>query len=78
MYSDSKKIQLIEEMLKTDDQSVLKELEVILKKSKIKNKTNASEKQRFLRELKASIKEVRLAKKGKVKLQPAKDFLHEL
>ena len=34
MYSDSKKIQLIEEVLRLDNNSVLKELESVLKKSK--------------------------------------------
>ena len=78
MYSDSKKIQLIEEVLKLSDHDVLKELETILKKSKIKMKKPASAKQRFLHELKESVKEVGLAKKGKIKLQSAKSFLNEL
>ncbi len=34
MYSDSKKIQLIEEVLRLDNNVVLKELESVLKKSK--------------------------------------------
>lgn len=34
MYTDSKKIHLIEEMLKVGDQAVLKEIESVLKKSK--------------------------------------------
>lgn len=34
MYSDSKKIQLIEEVLKLDNSSILKELELVLKKSR--------------------------------------------
>jgi hypothetical protein len=34
MYSDSKKIQLIEEVLRLDNSVVLKELESILKKSR--------------------------------------------
>lgn len=33
MYSDSKKIQLIEEVLKLDNNRILKELESVLKKS---------------------------------------------
>ena len=78
MYSDSKKIQLIEEVLKLNDRDVLKELEAILKKSKVKIKKPASAKQRFLSELKKSVKEVRMAKKGKIKLQSAKSFLNEL
>ena len=78
MYSDSKKIQLIEEVLKLNDQGVLKELETILKKSRTKVKKPTSAKQRFLRELKASVKEVAMAKKGKIKLQSAKSFLNEL
>jgi hypothetical protein len=34
MYSDTKKIQLIEEVLRTENQQVLKEVEAILKKSR--------------------------------------------
>ena len=34
MYSDSKKIQLIEEVLRLDNNTVLKELESVLKKSR--------------------------------------------
>ena len=34
MYSASKKIQLIEEVLRTENSSVLKELETVLKKSR--------------------------------------------
>ncbi len=33
---------------------------------------------KFLKELKGSIKEVNLAKQGKIKLQSADDFLNEL
>lgn len=33
---------------------------------------------KFLKELKGAVKEVSLAKKGKIKLQSAKDFLNEL
>lgn len=78
LYSDSKKIQLIEEVLRLNDHDVLKELEAVLKKSKIKMKKPAAAKQRFLHELKESVKEVELAKKGKIKLQSAKSFLDEL
>ena len=34
MYSDSRKIHLIEEVLKIDDESTLSELETVLKRSK--------------------------------------------
>jgi hypothetical protein len=79
MYSDSKKIQLIEEVLRLDDRSVIKELEAVLKRSKINTKTKSKDgKQKLLYELRESIKEVGLAKKGKIKLQSAKDFLNEL
>ena len=79
MFEDSIKIHLIEEVLKLDDRHVLKELAAILKRSKDKIKTKSNPaKQRFLNELKESVKEVGLAKQGKVKLQSAKDFLNEL
>jgi hypothetical protein len=79
MYSDSKKIQLIEEVLRLDDPSVIKELEAVLKRSKIKTKTKSQAgKQKLLHELRESIKEVALAKTGKIKLQSAKDFINEL
>ena len=77
MYSDSKKILLIEEVLKLDNEAILKELETVLRKSKGK-KINRTPKQRFLEELKESVKEVALAKKGKIKLQSAKSFINEL
>ena len=35
-------------------------------------------KAQFLRDLKGSVEEVTLAKQGKIKLQSARDFLHEL
>ena len=78
MYFDSKKIQLIEEVLRLNDDSVLKELEAIIKRSKVKTKQKKSTKQSFLRELRASLKEVGLAKKGKIKLQSAKNFINGL
>ncbi len=79
MFEDTIKIHLIEEVLKLDDRTVLKELEAILKRSKVKMKPKLSPaKQRFLQELKGSVKEVGLAKKGKIKLQSAKAFLNEL
>ena len=79
MLDNSIKIHLIEEVLKVDDRHVLKELEAILKRSKVKAKAKPNNaKQRFLQELKASVKEVGLAKNGKIKLQSAKDFINEL
>lgn len=38
MYSDSKKIQLIEEVLKLDDNKVLKEIESVLSRASRKRK----------------------------------------
>ena len=78
MFEDSRKIHLIEEVLKLDDKVVLKELETILQKSKTSKNVITSSKQRFLDELRASVKEVALVKKGKAKLQSAKSFLNEL
>lgn len=37
MYSDAKKIQLIEEVLRNDDRDILRKVESILKKSKTRN-----------------------------------------
>lgn len=77
MFDNTRKIYLIEEVLKLEDRKVLKELESIL--AKVKKKAEKSPlKQRFLRELKESVKEVGLAKKGKIKLQSATAFLNEL
>lgn len=76
MVEDTRKMHVIEQVLKLDDQGVLKELETILRKSKSK-KTSAA-KERFLRELKASVQEVALARKGKLRLQSAKEFLNVL
>jgi hypothetical protein len=54
----------------------LEQLEKVIKKSKKAQRISAKEK--FLNELKASIEEVKLARKGKVTLQSAKAFLNEL
>jgi hypothetical protein len=43
-----------------------------IKESKVPSKAQ------FLKELKGAVEEVNLAKKGKIKLQSAKDFLNEL
>lgn len=43
-----------------------------------KTKTITLTKAPFLEELRKSVEEVSLAKKGKVKLQPAREFLHAL
>ena len=48
MYSDSKKLQLIEEVLNVDNHQVLKELETILKKSKKDKATNTGSAHDFL------------------------------
>ena len=77
MFEDSIKAHLIAEIMKVDDHTTLKELESVLKKAK-KGRASNSAKERFLRELKHSVKEVKLAKEGSVKLQSAKSFLDEL
>lgn len=44
----------------------------------VKAKTISTTKARFLEELKESVLEITLAKKGKIKLQSAREFLNEL
>jgi hypothetical protein len=44
----------------------------------VKTKTISTTKARFLEELKESVREIALAKKGKIKLQSAHEFLNEL
>jgi len=44
----------------------------------VKTKTITPQKAKFLEELKKSVAEVSLAKKGKLKLQSAREFLNEL
>ncbi len=44
----------------------------------VKTKTITPAKAKFLEELRESIREVALAKKGKTKLQSAREFLNEL
>lgn len=78
MLEDTRKIHLIEELLKVEDKVILKEIETILKKSKGRKKVKVSPKQKFLLELRESVNEVVLATKGKVKLQSAKSFINEL
>jgi hypothetical protein len=46
--------------------------------SYVKTKTISTTKARFLEELKESVREIALAKKGKIKLQSAREFLNEL
>ena len=78
MFEDTRKIHLIEELLKLDDKVVLKELETILEKSKARKNVKGSPKQKFLAELRESVKELAQAKKGKIELQSAKSFINEL
>jgi len=44
----------------------------------VKTRTISTAEARFLEELKESVREVALAKKGKIKLQSASEFLNEL
>ncbi|MHB8259842.1 MAG: hypothetical protein ACYDCN_08275 [Bacteroidia bacterium] len=53
-------------------------MELLKSFSYVKAQTLTPEKAQFLKELKGSIEEVTLAKQGKLKLQSAKEFLHEL
>lgn len=53
-------------------------LELLKNLSFVKTEPLTIENAVFLKELKGSVKEVNLAKKGKLKLQSAKDFLNEL
>jgi hypothetical protein len=72
VLADSRKIHLIEEVLKLEDQTILKEIEAILVRPKIKRVDKKIDKKRFLLELKESIKEVSLAKQGKATI--SKEF----
>jgi hypothetical protein len=53
-------------------------MELLKSFSFVKAEPISNDKASFLKELKESTKEVALAKKGKLKLQSAKDFLNEL
>ncbi len=53
-------------------------MELLSSFSFVKTETITPSKVLFLKELKGSVEEVALAKKGKLKLQSAKDFLNEL
>ena len=53
-------------------------MELLRNFSYVKIKPLSSENLLFLEELKGSIEEVNLAKKGKLKLQSARDFLNDL
>lgn len=53
-------------------------LELLKNFSFVKTESLTPAKARFLEELKGSVEEVAAAKEGKVKLQPARDFLNEL
>ena len=53
-------------------------LEVLQQFRFVKAKTITAAKAQFLEELSGAVEEVKLAKKGKIKLQSAKDLLNEL
>lgn len=53
-------------------------IELLKNLSFIKTERLTDSKARFLKEMKGAVNEVTLAKKGKLKLQSAKDFLNEL
>ena len=53
-------------------------LELLSNLSFVKTQTITPSKAQFLKELKESVREVTLAKKGKIKLQSAREFLNEL
>jgi hypothetical protein len=53
-------------------------MEVLKSFSFVKAELISPSKAEFLKDLKGSVKEVALAKKGKLKLQDAKDFFNEL
>ena len=53
-------------------------LELLQNFSFVKTEPLSPSKEEFLKELKGAAKEVALAKKGKIKLQSARDFLNEL
>lgn len=53
-------------------------LELLKNFSFVKTETISPQKAQFLKELKGSVEEVKLAKQGKIKLQSARDFLNEL
>ncbi len=53
-------------------------MELLRNLSFVKTKPLSPSKALFMKELKAAVDEVTLAKQGKIKLQSAKDFLNEL
>lgn len=53
-------------------------MEILKNFSFVKATKLTDPKAEFLQEFKEAVDEVKLAKKGKVKLQSARDFLHEL
>jgi hypothetical protein len=53
-------------------------MELIKSLSFVKSEPIDNNKALFLKELKGAVKEVALAKRGKIKLQTAKEFLNEL
>lgn len=69
----------MEVLLEIEDKKATEVLSALktLKYTKIKTIKNKS-KAKFVKDLKASIKEVNLAKQGKIKLKSFDDFLDEL
>ena len=65
-------------LLDVDDNKAEFVMELLNSLSFVKTEQLIPTKAQFLHELKGSIKEVSLAKQGKIKLQSAKDFMNGL
>jgi hypothetical protein len=65
-------------LLEIKDNKAAVFIEFLKSLSYVKAEPISNDKALFLKELREAVKEVALAKKGKLKLQSAKDFLNEL
>ncbi len=83
----SKAIQLQQSVLQDvayllDDNEALKKLQKVLQRLKkekaAKEEMSAADKEEILNDIREGLRELKLAREGKIKLQPIEEFLHEL
>jgi len=93
MFNEARKIQLIERVIKTTDESTLASIEKLLKKTSVRKKQRPAVKftdsvagkksmsfykRKVLKGLEQAVKEMHLIKQGKLKARNAEDILNEL
>ncbi|HWR32963.1 MAG TPA: hypothetical protein VN451_05540 [Chitinophagaceae bacterium] len=93
MFNESRKIQLIERVIRINDESTLASIEKLLKKTPVRKKQKQAVKfsgtltgkksmspykRKVLNGLKQAVKEMHLIQQGKLKARDVHEFLNEL